>query len=266
MRFLRFVLRTKKTVMLIRNKEQLKGMAEASRAVAITLKKMREYTRPGISTKELDDYGAEILKSFGATSAPVKDYQFPGMACISLNHEACHGVPSATRIIKEGDLINIDVSAELNGFYGDNGGSFIVGEDHQLLQPLVDASQEILHLAIPQIRNNVRIADVGGFIEQEARKRGFRVIKNLCGHGVGLSLHEEPSEIPCFRDRKNKDRFRKNTVIALETFISTRTNKVEQASDGWAFVTLDKSFVAQHEHTLIVTDDKPIILTKLNGI
>lgn len=252
--------------MLIRTKAELKGIAEAGKVVGITLKKMREFTKPGISTKELDDYGMEILKSFGAVSAPFKDYQFPGCTCISINHEVCHGIPKETVIIKEGDLVNIDVSAALNGFYGDNGGSFIVGEDLQGLQPLVTASQEILNLAIPQIKSGGKIADLGAFIENEAKKRGFTVIRNLCGHGVGKSLHEEPAEIPCFRDKNNKLRFRKNTVIALETFISTKAKEVEQLDDKWTFVTKDKSFVAQHEHTLIVTDDKPVILTKTNGL
>jgi methionyl aminopeptidase len=252
--------------MLIRTKAELKGIAEAGKAVAVTLRKMREFTKAGMSTKELDDYGSEILKSFGATSAPTKDYKFPGCTCISINHEVCHGIPKETTIIKDGDLVNIDVSAELNGFYGDNGGSFIVGEDSQGLQPLVTASQEILNLAIPQIKSGGKISDLGAFIENEAKKRGFTVIRNLCGHGVGKSLHEEPSEIPCFKDRNNKLKFRKNTVIALETFISTKAKKVELLEDKWTFVTKDNSFVAQHEHTLIVTDGKPVILTKENGI
>lgn len=250
--------------MLIKNKAELKGIAAAGQAVAITLKKMREFTKPGISTKELDDYGLEILKSFGANSAPMKDYEFPGCTCISVNNEACHGIPKADKIIKEGDLVNIDVSAELNGFYGDNGGSFIVGEDKQNLQHLVDASKEILLLAIPKIKSGIKVAEVGGFIEKEAKKRGYTVIRNLCGHGVGRSLHEEPSEIPCFNDKRNKLRFQKNTVVALETFISTKDKKVRQLDDGWTYVT--DGFVTQHEHTIVVTDGKPVILTKANEI
>lgn len=159
--------------MLIRTKAELKGIAEAGKAVAVTLRKMREFTKAGMSTKELDDYGLEILKSFGATSAPTKDYEFPGCTCISVNHEVCHGIPKETMIIKDGDLVNIDVSAELNGFYGDNGGSFIVGEDSQGLQPLVTASQEILNLAIPQIKSGGKISDLGAFIENEATVIGL---------------------------------------------------------------------------------------------
>lgn len=241
-------------------------MQAAGEAVAVTLRKMREFAKVGMSTKELDDYGYEILRSFGANPAPQKDYDFPGYTCISVNHEVCHGIPSETTILQEGDLVNIDVSAELNGFYGDNGSSFILGEDHQNLQPLVDASREILNLAVNKVRSRMKIADLGGFIEREAKKRGYRVVKNICGHGIGRKLHENPREIPCYNDRFNRERFRKNTVIALETFISTRARYVYEAEDGWTLKTKDNSFVAQHEHTLIVKDGKPVILTSANGV
>ena len=252
--------------MSIKNERELTGMKEISKIVGLTLKKMREYTKPGISTKELDDYGYSILKKYGATPAPLKDYDFPGYACISINNEACHGIPSKSKILKDGDLINIDVSAELNGYYGDNGGSFIIGNDSQNLQPLVNASQEILHLAMDKIKHNVRIYEVGGFIQREAKKRGFKVIKNLCGHGIGRKLHETPDEIPNFKDRFNRGKFKKNMVIALETFISTNADYVYQTEDDWTMIAENNSFVAQHEHTLIVTEDKPIVLTKINGI
>lgn len=252
--------------MSVETQGELQGMQAAGEAVAVTLRKMREFAKVGMSTKELDDYGYEILRSFGANPAPQKDYDFPGYTCISVNHEVCHGIPSETTILQEGDLVNIDVSAELNGFYGDNGSSFILGEDHQNLQPLVDASREILNLAVNKVRSRMKIADLGGFIEREAKKRGYRVVKNICGHGIGRKLHENPREIPCYNDRFNRERFRKNTVIALETFISTRARYVYEAEDGWTLKTKDNSFVAQHEHTLIVKDGKPVILTSANGV
>jgi len=252
--------------MSVESKGDLEGMRRAAEAVAIALRKMREYAEIGMSTLELDAYGYSILQEFGANPAPRKDYNFPGYTCISVNHEVCHGVPSGKTILQDGDLVNIDVSAELNGYYGDNGGSFILGEDYQKLQPLVDASQEILHLAIQKIRGGVRIAEVGALMEKEAKKRGFRVIKNICGHGIGRRLHEAPREIPCYRDRGNRDRFRKNTTVAVETFISTKARYVHEAADGWTLLTQDKSFVAQHEHTLVVTDGTPLILTEANGI
>ncbi|MEO1260795.1 MAG: type I methionyl aminopeptidase [Bacteroidota bacterium] len=252
--------------MSINSKSELEGIKKVNQVVGITLKKMRAYTRVGMSTKELDEYGNTILKKYGATSAPLRDYNFPGYTCISLNHEACHGIPSRNRIIKEGDLLNIDVSAELNGFYGDNGGSFIVGRDIQNLQPLVTASQEILNLAINKLKHNVRIYEIGGFIKKEANIRGFKVIKNLCGHGIGRKLHEYPSEIPNFKDRLNRVKLKDKMVIALETFISNNSNYVYETGDGWTMKARNNGFVAQHEHTVLITKEKPIVLTKINGI
>ena len=212
--------------MSIETQTELLGIQAAGQAVAVALKKMQDFAAPGMSTKQLDDYGKAILQSYGANSAPKKDYDFPGWTCISVNNEVCHGIPSRKKVLKEGDLVNIDVSAELNGFYGDNGCSFILGEDHQQLGYLVEASREILYTAIDHIHTGVRIADIGGLIEKEAKKRGLAVIKNICGHGIGRKLHEAPTEIPCYRDRYNRERFTKNSVIALETFISTRAKLV----------------------------------------
>ena len=252
--------------MSIKSEQDLQGIKDAGQAVALTLKKMREYASPGMSTKELDDFGYGLLRSMGANPAPKKDYGFPGWTCISLNQEVCHGIPSDSRILEEGDLVNIDVSAELNGYYGDNGGSFILGEDIRGLEPLVRASREILYEAIENLKSRMRISSLGGLIEQRARKRGYQVIRNICGHGIGRKLHEAPQEIPCFRDRWNRERFKKDSVIALETFISTKARYVYQAKDGWTLKTKDNSFVAQHEHTLIVTDGYPVIVTAENGI
>lgn len=252
--------------MSVDTQADLIGIQEAGQAVAITLKKMHDYAEPGMSTKELDEFGYNILKAFGATPAPKKEYGFPGYTCISLNHEVCHGIPSPQVLLQEGDLVNIDVSAELNGYFGDNGGSFVLGKDYRQLNPLVQASKDILYKAMSKIKGGVRISDIGGLIETEAKRRGFKVVKNICGHGIGRKLHEEPREIPCYRDRLLRTRFRKNSVIALETFISTGARNVYEASDGWTLVTKDKSFVAQHEHTLIVTDGYPIVVTKDNGI
>ncbi len=252
--------------MSITTEEELFGMQKASEAVAVALKEMTAYTRPGMSTKQIDHFGAGILADFGARSAPYLTYGFPGWTCISVNNEFCHGIPSGSRILKEGDLVNIDVSAELNGFWSDNGGSFVVGEDVNGHQKLVDASRNILHKAIAAIQGGVRISDIGSLIETEAKKRGYKVIKNLTGHGIGRSLHEEPAEIANYRDRFNTRRFRKNSVVAIETFISTTSTYAETTHDGWTMVGNRGGFMAQHEHTLVVTDGKPIVLTEMNGI
>ena len=245
---------------------ELEGMKKISEAVAATLKQMREYARPGMTTKELDEYGATVLRQYGARSAPKLTYGFPGWTCISLNNEIAHGIPSDKVKLREGDLINIDVSAELDGFWADNGGSFVLGKDIHQHNALVEASRQILHKAIQQIRGGVRIADVGKLIETEAKNAGYKVIRNLVGHGVGRSLHEAPSEIPCFYDKANTLRFKKNSTVAIETFISTKAAYAHDKGDGWTLVTRDGSFVAQHEHTILVTDDVPVILTEANEI
>ncbi len=252
--------------MVVKSKEQLDGLILAGSAVANVLKKMTAYTEVGMSTKELDEYGGKLLKEYGCNSAPMKDYNFPGYACISVNNEVCHGIPSKNTILKEGDLINIDVSGELGGYYGDNGNSFIIGEDIQGLQPLVDASREILNKAIGIIKHRVRVADIGGLIHTEARKKGYTVIKNLCGHGIGHKLHDGNIELANYRDRLNRTRLNLNTVIALETFISTKGNYVNQQDDGWTMKTRDLSFVTQHEHTIVITDGFPILTTIENGV
>jgi methionyl aminopeptidase len=252
--------------MSITREEELIGMQKASEAVAITLREMSKYAKPGISTKELDEYGAQILADLGAKSAPYLTYGFPGWTCISVGKEFCHGIPSSKRILKEGDLINIDVSAELGGFWSDNGNSFVIGEDLHGHQKLVDASKEILRKTINSIQGGVKIADIGHLMETEAKKRGYKVIKNLGGHGIGRSLHEQPDELLNYKNRFDHRRFKKNSVVAIETFISTTSTYADTLNDGWTMVGNKGGFMAQHEHTIVITDGKPIILTKMNGV
>ena len=241
-------------------------MQKASEAVAYTLKAMVEYAQPGMSTKALDEFGAKILSGFGAKSAPYMTYGFPGWTCISVGSEFCHGVPKDTRILKGGDLINIDVSAELGGFWADNGSSFILGEDVDQHQKLVDASKAILRKAISNIKGGVKIADVGHLMETEARKHGYKVIKNLGGHGIGRGLHEDPDDLLNYRNRFDQRRFKKNSVVAIETFISTLSTQAVETEDGWTMVGNKGGYMAQHEHTIVVTGGEPIILTEMNGI
>lgn len=252
--------------MLITNDKELHGIKTISDVVATTLKEMRTYAKIGMSTKELDEFGGQLLKQHGAKSAPFETYGFPGWTCISLNKEIAHGIPSDKKILQEGDLINIDVSAELNGFFSDNGGSFVLGEDIHNHQPLVDASKDILKQAIQFISGGVKIADLGHLIHSQAKKRGYKVIKNLAGHGIGRRLHEEPEDILNFKEVLNRKRFKKNSVVAIETFISTDSNVAIEQSDGWTLMGNKGGYVTQHEHTILITDKEPIILTHNNGI
>lgn len=252
--------------MSITNEHELAGMQKAGEAVAFTLKEMIKYAQPGMTTKEIDEFGGKILSGFGARSAPYLTYGFPGWTCISVNNEFCHGIPNNKRVLQEGDLINIDVSAELNGFWADNGGSFIIGKDIHHHQKLVDASKEILQKTINTIRGGVKIADIGLLMETEAKKKGFKVIRNLGGHGIGRSLHEQPDELMNYKNRFDTRRFKKNSVVAIETFISTDSSIAVEQNDGWTMVGNKGGFMAQHEHTLMITDGKPVILTAMNEI
>ena len=252
--------------MSISQEFELIGMQKVSDAVARTLKAMVDFARPGMSTKELDEYGAKVLTGFGAKSAPYLTYGFPGWTCISVDNEFCHGIPSEKRILKDGDLINIDVSAELDGFWADNGASFIIGEDINQHQKLVNASREILEKTLSKIRGGVKISDIGLLMETEAKKRGYKVIKNLGGHGIGRSLHEQPDELFNYKNRFDQRRFKKNSVVAIETFISTTSTFARELNDGWTMVGDKGGYMAQHEHTIVVTDGEPIILTAANEI
>jgi len=165
--------------MSITRESELVAMKKVSDVVAYALREMIKFAQLGMTTKELDAYGAGILKNFGAKSAPYQTYNFPGWTCISVDNEFCHGIPSNKRILKEGDLINIDVSAELGGYWSDNGSSFVLGQDLNNHQRLVDASKEILQKAISNIKDGIRISEIGLIIETEAKKRGYKVIKNL---------------------------------------------------------------------------------------
>lgn len=252
--------------MSITKESELIGMQNAGKAVAYTLKQMIDYAKPGMTTKELDEYGAKVMAGLGAKSAPYLTYKFPGYTCISVDNEFCHGIPSSKRILKEGDLINIDVSAEVNGFWADNGASFVLGEDINEHQKLVNASKDILRKTIDNIRGGVKIADIGHLMESEAKKRGYKVIKNLAGHGIGRSLHEQPDDLLNFKNRFDNRRFKKNSVVAIETFIATSSTYAVELNDGWTMVGNKGGYMAQHEHTIVITDGKPIILTEANEI
>jgi len=252
--------------MIISSEADLAGITKVSEVVATTLRQMREHVKAGMTAKELDEFGMNLLREQGARSAPKLAYQFPGNTCISVNEEIAHGIPSETKIFQEGDLINIDVSAELNGYWSDNGGSFVLGKDIHGHSALINASKQILHLAIDQIKEGVRISEIGKIIHSQAKLKGYTVIKNLTGHGVGKSLHAEPREIANHQDWFDFRKFKKNSVVAIETFISTRSNYAKAQEDGWTMRGDKGGFVAQHEHTLIVTDGKAKILTLSNGI
>lgn len=246
--------------MTIESQNDIDGLKEIGKIVALTINEMKRHTRVGITTEELDDIGGQILKSHGAVSAPQITYNFPGNTCISVNHEVAHGIPG-NRIIQPGDLINIDVSAELCGYFADAGHSFPIAPYEPSLMRLCQYTHHTMMKVISSLKHGVKLNEIGRIIEIEAKKGGYNIIKDLCSHGIGKSLHEAPVEILPVYNKHDKRILKEGMVITIEPFISTGAGYVVEQPDGWTLCTPDNSFVAQHEHTIIITKDQPIIVT-----
>lgn len=246
--------------MSIDSEEDLKALEQIGRIVSIAREEMIKNIKPGITTKELDAIGQHVLASFGAKSAPKCEYNFPGFTCISVNDEAAHGIPGR-RVLMPGDNINIDVSAELNGYFADTGATVILMEPNSAKNKLCDCAKSALFKGIAHARAGEKLNRIGKAIEQEAKRNGFTVIRNLAGHGIGRKLHEKPSHILNYYDPADKRKLRSGLVLAIESFVSTGAKFVTTDRDGWTLRTPDGSIVAQFEHTVVVTEKEPIILT-----
>lgn len=240
--------------------QDMQGLKAAGAVVGHTIAEMKKSVVPGMTTAELDEVGAKILNHFGAKSAPKVTYNFPGTTCISVNEEVAHGIPGQ-RVIQAGDLINIDVSAELNGYFGDAGVSFQLPPYNEKLVHLCRSTEETMMSVINHLRAGMKVNEIGRVMESEARKRGYKVVRNLCSHGIGKALHEKPFEILPFYNPRVTTVLKEGQVITIEPFLSTGADFVEQQSDGWTLSVADNSRVAQFEHTIVVTKGKPIILT-----
>jgi methionyl aminopeptidase len=248
--------------MTVRHAFELEALRKAGIAVATALRTMQNSLEVGITTRELDAIGRDVLESFGAQSAPETDYGFPGATCISVNEEVAHGIPGDRRI-KAGDWVNLDVSACLNGYYADTGATIAFRSTDERLLSLRDCSQRALSLALKTARADRPIRAAGKAIESEARRCGFTTVKNLSGHGTGARLHEPPDGLVSYDEPKTRGVFKKGMVLAIETFVSTRGRFAHELDDGWTLVTGDGSFVAQFEHTVVVQDGEPITLTRV---
>lgn len=246
--------------MSIESEHDLKALRSIGRIVANCLQAMGKALEPGITTKELDDIGKRYLELHGARSAPQLIYNFPGTTCISVNEEAAHGIPG-DKILAASDLVNIDVSAELNGYFADTGGSFIIPPESTIKRNLCDATKRALELAIHQARAGKPLNVIGRAIESHARKNNLTVIENIGSHGVGRALHEEPGFIPGYYDPKDKRMLKENQVITIEPFLSTGAREVLDTGDGWTLATSKKYLTAQYEHTMVITKGRPLIMT-----
>lgn len=247
--------------MTVESQHDLDGVMNAGRVVAFVRDAMLNAIEPGMTTAELDKLGGELLDRFGAESAPRVTYNFPGATCISINEEAAHGVPSH-RFIQAGDIVNVDVSAELDGYFADTGGTVVVPPVSSIKARLCHATQLALKHALAEARAGAPINRIGKAVQRTAKSHGFKVIRNLAGHGIGRSLHEEPEGIVSYFDRRDTRQLQLGQVIAIEPFLSTKSTQVTEAEDGWALVGHPDNLSAQYEHTVIVTRGAPIVATR----
>ncbi len=246
--------------MTVESKSDIIALKHIGKIVSRILQEMLSTAKPGMSTQELDMVRKRLLAKYGARSAPKITYNFPGYTCISINEEAAHGIPGE-RIILAGDVLNVDVSAELNGYFADTGGTTVISPTTPLKARLCQATRTALNEAILSARAGQPINTIGGAIQHVAHTNGFKVIENLGSHGVGRALHEKPKFIAGYYDPSDKRILRDGMVISIEPFLSTKNRIVHQAPDGWTLIGERNNFSAQYEHTLIVTRGKPIIVT-----
>lgn len=247
--------------MTIGNDDDLEKLRAAGRLVARTLQAMGAALEPGITTRELDQLGRAMLEREGARSAPELSYAFPGATCISVGPDVAHGVPD-DRKIAAGDLINIDVSAELDGFFGDTGASFAVPPTKAQVERLCRDGRRALWAGIRAVRTGADLNAPGRQIEAFARRHGYSLVRNLASHGVGASLHEEPKEIATWTDRSDRRRITEGLVFTLEPFLSLGADWVEESrDDGWTLAPPGGQPTVQYEHTLVATRNGALVMT-----
>jgi len=246
--------------MIAKTEEDFNGLREIGRICGAIRDELVQSTKPGMTTKEIDDIAKVLFEKAGAQSAPKGEYDFPGYTCISVNEEVAHGIPGE-RIIQEGDLVNIDVSGSKNGYFADTGISFVVGKGDIILQKICDLAKEAFDAGLEKAKPGAKTSVLGKAVHKVAKRHGLTVIKNLTGHGVGRAIHEAPDYIFNYFSRWDDEILKEGMVISFEPFISTLEEEVFQTEDDdWTFLT-DESFVAQYEHTIIVTKEGPIITT-----
>lgn len=245
--------------MSIQSSTDFDGLAEAGRIVRLALVELKKQVRPGVSTAELDAVAAEIFRSNGARSAPKASYGFPGEACISVNEEAVHGIPGE-RIICEGDLVKLDVTVEKNGYVADAAITVGVSPVSEQKLRLLRSARGAFYAAIAIARAGRRVNEIGRVVEREVRRDGFSVIRELSGHGVGRSIHEEP-DVPNYYEPRLRAVLTEGLVITIEPIIAEKSGMVVEETDGWTIRTADRSPSAHYEQTMIITRGRPILLT-----
>ncbi len=237
-------------------------MLEANQIVAATLAMLTEKIRPGLTTLQLDKWAEDFARQQGAVPA-FKGYRgFPGSLCVSINEEVVHGIPSEHVILQDGDILSIDFGIKFKGFYGDSAVTLPVGSISANKQKLIDVTRQSLELAIDQVRVGNRINDLSRAVQQYVEGHGFSVVRQFVGHGIGSQLHEAP-EIPNYERKERTPRLVAGMALAIEPMVNVGTYDVEVLKDGWTVLTADRKPSAHFEHTVVVTEGDPLVLSRL---
>lgn len=249
-------------MVVLKSKKELTKLREAGRISQEALQLGGKSIKPGMTTKKLDKIMHDFILSQGATPSFLNYGGFPGSACISINNEVIHGIPSDKTIIKEGDIVSIDIGACKDGYHGDNAATFAVGEVSDEAKKLLEVTENSLHAAIKVAQKGNRLGDIGHAVQQVVEDAGFSVVRDYVGHGVGKNLHEEPN-VPNYGIPGHGMRLVPGMVIAIEPMVNVKGFGIRQLSDGWTVVTASGSLSAHFEHTIAITEQGPVILTAL---
>lgn len=246
----------------LKSEKEIEIMRRANQIVAEAREILKEMVKPGVTTYDLDRKADEYYKSKGAKSA-FKGYKgFPASICVSINDEVVHGIPNKKRVLKEGDIVGLDMGTVFEGYYGDSAMTFAVGTVSEEALRLMKITEESLHLGIKEARPGARLYDIGAAVQEHAESAGFSVVREFVGHGIGQRLHEEPN-VPNYGTRGRGMVLQAGMVLAIEPMINVGSPEVKIKEDGWTAVTKDGKLSAHFEHSIAITEKGPVILSVL---
>lgn len=248
-------------MIVLKTRREIELMREAGRISAEALKLAGQAVQPGITTAQIDKIAYDYIISQGAKPSFLNYNGFPATACISINNEVIHGIPDNKHIIREGDIVSIDLGAEINGFHGDNAATFPCGKISPAAKRLCDTTEEALYIGLSKCVAGNRLGDVGSAIQEYCVKRGYGIVRDFTGHGIGTHLHEDPS-VPNYGKPGKGARLLPGMTLAIEPMINEGTQDVRILKNNWTVVTADGKLSAHFEHTVAITDGECIILTK----
>jgi methionyl aminopeptidase len=255
-------------MIIIKTKEEIELIREAGKRLATVLHKVKDLVKPGISTKELDRYAEKLIKEMGDYPAFL-NYKpdgaktpYPASLCVSVNEEVVHGIPKGNRILKEGDIVSLDLGLKHKGFFADMAMTVAVGKISSASQKLIDVTEKALYIGIDAAREGNTVGDIGHAIESFVKKHKYGIVDVLAGHGVGKAIHEDPY-IPNFGKAGTGAKLKRGMIIAIEPMLNNGTKNVFIEKDNWTFKTADRKKSAHFEHTILITDGDPEILTKI---